>query len=239
MSHYGSVNDVPPRSHRFRSRFMALSVAFAFLAGCGRHFAVRATPDPVLDTVASGYDAFRAGDRDALTADIHSLGARLPADKTVGDFVNCSPRRDSLRQIERARRKLEYLAAYPAVSMGEEERYVYFQQLIEGQIQNIDEHGHAADTLAGAYDPLNPLSALNAPSDFECDGASSDKLGATAASNEDLAIQAMGRRRMRDWLINLRRALNTQLNPRMQTAALELDEYQLRPVPGKWAPPGS
>jgi hypothetical protein len=238
MSHYGSVKDVSPRSRRFRFRFMALSVGFAFLASCGRQLTARVLPDPVLETMEAGYDAFRSGDQDGLAADIQTLNARLPADETQGDFVDCSPRRDALRQIERSKRKLQYLAASPAISMGEEERYVYFQQLIEGRVPIIDTHGHAVLELTEPYDPLNPRNAINGRTDFECQDASDDK-ALSAANAEDAAIQTMGRNRMRDWLSTLRRSFEAQLDPRMQNAAVELDGYGLRPDPKAWSPPGS
>jgi len=221
---------------------MILSVALASLAGCGHHAgsqAVQAAPDPVAQAVGAGYDAFRAGDRDGLEQAIQALQAQLPADETTGDFVGCGPKRFTLHEIEQARRKLLYLAASPALSMGEAERYVYFQSLAEGDIQTIDQQGHAGLVLNEANDPLNQLGERGGPTDFECQGTPAADAAFRAANDEDKAIQALGQTRLRAWLISLRAAYDTQLDARMQNAALELNEAEVRSPPRDWSPPGT
>jgi len=221
---------------------MILSVALASLAGCGHHAgsqAVQAAPDPVAQAVGAGYDAFRAGDRDGLEQAIQALQAQLPADETTGDFVGCGPKRFTLHEIEQARRKLLYLAASPALSMGEAERYVYFQSLAVGDIQTIDQHGHAGLILNTPYDPLNQIGELGGPSDFECQGTPATDAAFNAAKDEDKVIDALGKVRLRAWLTSLRVAYDTQLDARMQNAALELNAAQVRSPPPDWVPSGT
>jgi hypothetical protein len=237
MSHYGSVNDKSARWPGLRPVLVVLPMAFALMPGCTKRPASPPAPDPVVQTVAAGYDAFRAGDRTTLENDIQTLAARLPADETQGVFIDCSPRGYGFRRIERARRRLQYLDDPPAMSMGEEEKYVYFQQLVEDSFHQLDENGHLV--VWSAADAQDPLRNPNAPSDFECEQTPGYHHARVLDARQDDAIGDVGRQRMRAWLIDLRRSLDTQLNIRMQNAAEELASYQLRPAWGAWQPPYS
>ena len=238
MSRYGTVNGKIPRRALRRGLLVSSSIACVLATGCSPlpppppRAAAR---DSVVDTVASGLKAFRDGDQTTVENDIQTLSGLLPADETDAVFSGCTPQARKYRRIERSKRLLEHLDDAPAPSMGDEEKYVYFQQLIDNIDLPLDQTGRVASS---ADDPNDPLKNRSAPSDFECEGAPGYQQSADFDSQEAAAIQTAGRDRMRAWLIDLRRTDDTQLNIRMQNAVEELYEANLDPFHRGWRPPG-
>lgn len=240
MSQNGSVARAAAGLSVLRLPLAVLSMGCALLTGCERRVAAPDTPpavapDALVHTVIAGYDAFWAGDRDALAAAIQRLDARLPSDETHGVFIACSTHRAELWRTERARRVLKYLDNPTVLSMAGEEKFIYFQQYVEGDYSQIDARGR----LVLFNEPNLPdvLNNPNAPSDFECERTAGYDRSLIVNSKQDKLLQAAGRARLRDWLINLRQSLDTQLAPRMQNAAVELQRNQLRFSSDDWRPP--
>lgn len=236
MSRYETINDRGRRSPLRRALLVSSSVVWALATGCSPLPAPppRAARDAVADTVVAGFDAFKADDQTALENDIQKLSDLLPADETDATFSDCSPQGFRLRRIERAKRLLEHLDDSPIPSMGDEEKYVYFQQLIEHIGLPLAPDGRVAWRTQTTNDPLQNS---NAPSAFECQAAAGYQQSAIADVDEEEAIRSAGRERMRAWLIELRRADDTQLNARLQNAAGELDQNNMSLFGARWQPP--
>jgi hypothetical protein len=103
--------------------------------------------------------------------------------------------------------------------MGEEERFVYFQQLVENQ---------------GAAPGIEDVGG---PTDFECERASGYPQSHALDAQEKAAIRNAGRNRLRDWLTSLRASLGGQLDATMENAVRILHDNKLRPWAGRWRPP--
>lgn len=236
MSRYETINDKGRRSPLRRALLVSSSVVWTLATGCSPLPAPppRAARDAVADTVVAGFDAFKADDQTALENDIQKLSDLLPADETDATFSDCSPQGFRLRRIERAKRLLEHLDDSPIPSMGDEEKYVYFQQLIEHIGLPLAPDGRVAWQTQTTNDPLQNS---NAPSAFECQAAAGYQQSAIADVDEEEAIRSAGRERTRAWLIELRRADDTQLNARLQNAAGELDQNNMSLFGAGWRPP--
>lgn len=237
MSRYETVNDRGRRSRLRRGLLVSSSIAWVLAAGCSPLPAPpprAAARDAVADTVVAGFDAFKADDQTTLENDIQKLSDLLPADETDAAFSDCSPQGFRLRRIERAKRLLEHLDDSPIPSMGDEEKYVYFQQLIENIGLPLAPDGRVAWRTQTTNDPLQNS---NAPSDFECQATDGYQQSATADVDEQEAIRSAGRDRMRAWLIDLRRTDDTQLDVRLQSAASELNQNNLSLHGEGWRPP--
>jgi len=231
MSHSGSPRRGRPPRRALKVSLAALSIGCAGLTGCGRRAAVsdtpvaRTSPDAVTQTVLAGYEAFRDGDKVRLEGDLQKLAAQLPEDETQGVFVDCSPQRAHLRRLEQARRILAYLDNGTALAMGEAERFIYFQQLTDGDVSDLDASGRPKSIEDGA--PRDPLFDANAPSDFEC-GLTKGYLRVEFINGRQADIlQSAGRERLGRWLISLRAQFGPQLDARMQNAIGELNGYHL------------
>lgn len=229
MCQYSSIQE------RVARPLAILSIACFILAGCHKrpqqsHIA----PDPIVQIVAAGYDAYRAGDQTTLDGDIQALAARLPADETAGTFVSCTSQGFAMRRVERAKRKLEYLDNPTVLAMGEVEQFVFFQQLVEEQFHWLDSQGRLADQPA---DVQGPADAVEGPTDFECETAPGFADSHTADLRQHDAIQRAGYARLRVWLNDLHQSLDTQFDTRLQNGAQELYDAQLRPLWPQWTPP--
>lgn len=237
MSRYETINDEGRRSPLRRALLVSSSIVWVVATGCSPLPAPpprTAARDAVVDTVAAGFDAFKADDQTALETDIQQLSNLLPADETDATFSNCSPQGFRLRRIERDKRLLEHLDDPPIPSMGDEEKYVYFQQLIENIDLPLGPDGRVA---WGPQATNDPLQNINAPSDFECQATDGSRQSAIADAQEQEAVRLAGRNRMRAWLIDLRRADDSQLNARLQNAASELNQYNISLYGDGWQPP--
>ena len=210
------------------SRSAAVWASCFIAVGCAKRPPEPPPPQPEnLAAIATGYDAFMAGDRAALESQIQTLAARLPADETNGGFADCSTRGYEMRRVERARRKLQYLDNPTLASMGEDERYVFFQQLVDDRFQQMFEPREAS---AGVDD-------VGGPTNFECQTAPGYAQSMAMEQLERDAVYNAGRMRVRVWLQRLRQLYGEQLNARMQSAAKELLEYSLRPTGAPWEAP--
>jgi hypothetical protein len=195
----------------------AVFIACVLLAGCGKPL-----PPPVnLAVVTAGFDAFKAGDQAALERGIQSLAAGLPADLTSGVFVGCTPEGYALRRIARAKQQLEYLDQPTVLSMGDEVKFIYFQQLISGGGGKVGETGE-----------------VGGPTDFECERDPAYPESHQLDDQERYAIRDAGRDRMRTWFAALRQSLGDQFDPSMQNAAKQLNANKLRDI-DRWTAPSS
>ncbi len=191
--------------------------ACALLAGCSKPL----PPPANLATVTAGFDAFKAGDQAALERDVETLAAGLPADQTSGVYIACTPEGYALRRLAKAKQQLSFLDEPTVLAMGEEEKYVYFQQLIvEG-----GGYGHQVGDVGG-------------PTDFECERDPAYPESHQLDDQQFYAIRDAGRERLRAWFGALRQSLGSEFDSQMQNAAKELYSNKLRNS-DRWTAPSS